>query len=200
METDAVTGGDRSCHGGSALTPARPVRTGGSVFTVQSGRGSGPVSDRSGFSAVELVFVAVVAGLLVSIAVPSFRAYSSHRDVVQARDALARIAARARAAAVERKGAVVLTVRTDRDALIITSEDGGDTLEVVDFVGGDTPAEIVIEGPPQPLRLCFTSQGFVHPICGAGASLPRRVGLAARGAGADTVWAMINAVGQVELQ
>lgn len=169
------------------------------MFTLLSGRRRGLIAGRPGFTAVEMVFVVAIAGLMASLALPSFRDYVSRRNVMNARSAVSLAAARARSAAVERGDIVLLMIRIHRDSVFVMSGDGTDTLEVIDFVGGETPADVLVDGTPAPLRLCYTPRGFVHPSCEHGSYLPRKIGFAARGGG-DTVWAVINAVGQVEPQ
>lgn len=155
--------------------------------------------DRRGFSAVELVFVMLIAGTLMGLAVPAFREYRNQREVMNARHAYQMVAARARAAAVERGEPVILMTRIFRDSVFVVSADMTDTLEVIDFRGGETRADILLDGTPAPFLICYMPRGFVHPSCKDGGYLPARIGFTTW-AGADTAWAVINAVGQVESQ
>jgi hypothetical protein len=108
-------------------------------------------------------------------------------------------AARARAASVERGDVVVLMVRIYRDSVFVMNADWTDTLEVIDFRGGETRADILLDGTPAPFRLCYVPRGYVHPSCQDGKYLPAKIGFTTW-AGADTAWAVINAVGQVQPQ
>lgn len=154
---------------------------------------------RPGFSLVELLFVILIGGVLMSLALPAFRGYTSRREAMNARHAFMMAASRARAAAVERGDVVVLMVRIYRDTVFVMSGDGVDTLEVLDYRNSEIRADILVDGTPAPFRICYTPRGFVHPSCQDGEYLPRAIGFA-NWNGSDTVWAVINAVGQVESQ
>lgn len=153
--------------------------------------------DRRGFSAVELVFVMLIAGTLMGLAMPAFRSYRNQREVMNAQHAYQMVAARARAAAVERGDVVILMTRIYRDSVFVMSGDMSDTLEVLDFRNGETRADILLDGTPAPFLICYMPRGFAHPSCKDGEYLPAKIGFTTW-AGADTAWAVINAVGQVE--
>lgn len=156
-------------------------------------------ANRPGFTAVELVLVVVIAGVLASLSFPKFKEYRSAREVMNARRAFTMSAARARAAAVERGDVVVLMVRIYRDSIFVMNGDWTDTLEMIDFRSGETQSDIILEGTPAPFRICYVPRGFVHPSCQDGEYLPARIGFATW-SGTDTAWALINAAGQVEPQ
>lgn len=151
---------------------------------------------RAGFSMVELLFVLLIAGILGTLAFPSFKSYLSHRALVNARTAFTAAAARARAAAVERGDVVVLRVLPTADAVHVMSADGADTLMTLDLADGEMTADLLREGGN--LTVCYLPRGFAHPSCGDGASLPQQVGF--RNAAGNELWASISAVGQVEHQ
>lgn len=154
---------------------------------------------RPGFTMVELLFVILIAGILMSFALPAFRTYANTREVMNARHAFMMSAARARAAAVERGEVVVLMVRISGDSVFVMNGDWTDTLEVIDYRNGETRADILLDDTPDPFRICYMPRGFVHPSCQDGEELPARIGFMGR-SGADTAWATISAVGQVESQ
>lgn len=154
---------------------------------------------RPGFTIVELLFVILIAGILMSFAVPAFREYNSRREVINARHAFMMSAARARAAAVERGEVVVLMVRIYRDSVFVMNADWTDTLEMIDYREGEIRADIILEDTPAPFRICYMPRGFVHPSCQDGEYLPTSIGFT-NWTGADTTWATISAVGQVEPQ
>lgn len=156
---------------------------------------------RGGFTVVELLFVVMIAGILMSLAVPAFHDYIDRRGVMNARSAFSMAAARARAAAVERGDMVILMVRIYRDSVFVMSADEADTLEVIDYRStGDSPADILVDGTPAPLRLCYSPRGFIHPSCKDGEFVPRTIGFESRNGTGETAWAVINAAGQVEPQ
>ena len=149
-----------------------------------------------GFTAIELLVVVMVAGILGVMAFPRFTKYRNQRESIHARDAFGYAAARARAAAVERGDVVVLMIRPYRDSVFVMSGDATDTLEVIDYVGGEITADVVMEDElPAPFRICYVPRGFAHPSCGNGDRLPAKVGFANR---SDTLWSVISGVGQVQ--
>jgi type II secretory pathway pseudopilin PulG len=156
-------------------------------------------SDRRGFTTIELVFVVLIAGTIMGLAMPAFREYQNRRIVMNARHAYMMSAAPARAAASERGEVIVLMTRIFRDSVFVMNGAGTDTLEMIDFRGGETRADILLDGTPAPFRICYMPRGFVHPSCQDGQYLPAKIGFTTW-AGADTAWAIINAVGQVQPQ
>jgi hypothetical protein len=90
-------------------------------------------------------------------------------------------------------------VRIYRDSVFVMSDDWTDTLDMLDYVNSEVKADIILEGTPAPFRICYVPRGFVHPSCQDGEYLPVKIGFA-NWNGADTSWAVINAVGQVEPQ
>ncbi len=151
---------------------------------------------RTGFSVVELLFVLLIASTLAGMAFPRFHQYMSARTAVNARDAFAMAAARARAAAVQRGDAVVLMIRPYRDSVFVMSADAHDTLEVLDYKHGLAPADLLMEsGLPAPFRICYVARGFAIPGCGDGSRLPVDLGFRTQ---SDTLWVTINAAGRVE--
>ena len=150
---------------------------------------------RSGFSLIELLFVVLIAGVLGTLAFPRFSEYLRVRNVMNARSAFGLAAGRARAAAVERGDVVVLWAQPSTERIMVVGADGADTLLLLDFRDGDTQADLLMDATS--LTVCYVPRGFAHPACGDGASLPLRLGF---GNAADTLWSVINAVGQVEPQ
>ena len=151
-------------------------------------------SQRPGFTVVELLLVLMIAGVLGTIAVPQFASFMARRSVVNARDNFALSASRARAAAVERGDVVVLFVRPYQDSIVVMSADMTDTIEVLNFRDGEIQVDVVA---PTAVMVCYLPRGFAHPGCGSGNSLPRAIGFAFN---SDTLYSIINAIGQVERQ
>jgi prepilin-type N-terminal cleavage/methylation domain-containing protein len=154
---------------------------------------------RPGFTVVELLFVILIAGILTSFALPAFRDYTNRREVINARTAFMMAANRARASAIERGEVVVLMVRIYRDSVFVMNADWTDTIEMIDYRDGEIAANILLNSTPAPFRICYLPRGFVHPSCQDGEYLPATIGFT-NWSGVDTVWADINAVGQVEPQ
>ena len=151
---------------------------------------------RPGYTVVELLFVLMIGGVLMSLAFPAFRDYGNRREAMSARHAFMMSAARARAASVERGEVVVLMVRIYRDTVFVMNADWTDTLEMIDYRDGEIRADIQLDNTPAPFRICYTPRGFVHPSCQDGEYLPARIGFRTWNGG-HTAWAEINAVGQV---
>lgn len=150
-------------------------------------------SARPGFTMVELLIVVLIAGILGTVAFPGFSQYRQRREAMNAQDAFTGAASRARAAAVQRGEVVLLWVRPDADQTLVLSSDGADTILRLDLGGGEIRADLIGMG----LTVCYLPRGYAHPSCGDGASLPQRIGF---GNPVDTVWSVINAVGQVQEQ
>ncbi|MFP4623118.1 MAG: type IV pilin protein [Gemmatimonadota bacterium] len=158
---------------------------------------------RAGFTTIELLIVVLVGSLLAGIAVPRFKGYIDRRNAMNARSALVMSAARARAAAVERGEVVVMMIRIYRDSIfVMAGEQVGsaswtDTLEVTGFHDGDIRGDLLIDGTPAPLKICYLPQGYAHPSCEHGSYLPVDVDIVSANGG-DTVSARITPVGHVE--
>lgn len=155
---------------------------------------------RPGFTVVELTFVLMIGGILMGLAIPSFKEYAQRREVLNARSAVTYAAARARSSAVERGEVIVLMIRPYRDSVFVMTRDWKDTLEMIDFVSGETRSDIIVGSGPAPFRVCYMPSGFAHPSCEHGEYLPKRLGFTSRNGTTDIAWAVINAVGQVEPQ
>lgn len=153
-----------------------------------------PVARRPGFTMIEVLIVLLIGGIMMAIAIPQSGKFLSKRAAANARDAFVFSAARARAAAVERGDVVVMVVRPAGDSVTVMSADAADTLHVLDLRGGETKADLLAEAV---LRVCYMPRGFAHPSCGSGSSLPKAVGFAGK---QDTLWSVLNAVGQVQRQ
>lgn len=114
---------------------------------------------RSGFTAIEMVVVVVIAGVLVTLAAPPFQRAVAQREVTGARDNVMLLAARARARAVERSRTVEFRLDTQQDRALVV--EGTSIVEQID-VRAERGVDIEGDGS---YRLCYTARGFAAGSC-----------------------------------
>lgn len=122
-------------------------------------------SNRAGLTLIELLVVIVISGILTGIASSGLMWYMADQGARNARDEYVYMAARARAAAVERARVVRLEIDpvTDR-AWVVTGRSGaGDTLEVRSFTG-EYLADVTTAANDT-VRICYSPRGYAVSPC-----------------------------------
>jgi prepilin-type N-terminal cleavage/methylation domain-containing protein len=117
------------------------------------------MTQRSGFTLIEMLVVMVVAVILISIVVEGMDGFQTKNAVRQARNVFLSMHARTRAQAVEFGQMTELSVDADGDSVWITRNDS--TLSVVRFqdeLGVDIDGDGVA-------TLCMTPRGFADSSC-----------------------------------
>lgn len=147
---------------------------------------------RAGFTLLELLVVMMIAAVLISIAVPQFRQYLERRSVINARDTFGMMAARARAASIERGENVWLTIDPEAGQVRIDTVAGAAPLDMMDLSDGDIRA--IMDGTTV-TTVVFTPRGFADP--GSSAGLPKDVQFT-NGSASATV--TITPIGRVQRQ
>ena len=150
----------------------------------------GPSRARGGFTAVELVIVMIIAGIILSVAIPAFGRMAAQRGAANARDSIVLLSARARALAMERGSIVHLEVDpvSQRSWVRI----GSDTVQVVTYSQEFHAQLSTPDG--QLVGVCYASRGLALPSCSS-AALPVTVDFRR---GGFTYSARIQRLGRVE--
>jgi prepilin-type N-terminal cleavage/methylation domain-containing protein len=164
----------------------RTVRTGGRAFQ----------GNRPGFSAIELVIVLVIGGILAAYAIPGFSGLQRNRAAQNARDSFVWLANRARARAIETGTTQLLEINPITDRAWIVKRNptlATDTLQVVHY-----PTEYqatVSAGLSTVITLCYNPRGYAWD-CAAG-SPAADVDITFTNAGRNAI-ARVKPLGQVE--
>jgi len=127
-------------------------------------------SKRAGFTAIELLVVLGLIGLVAAVAVPLFQRYSGLLKAQAAAGALAQDLQLARALAARRGRPVVVTFGGAGYNLAFLQPDGNRrTVKVVDW-SREFP-NVVLEPPSGVTEIRFDNRGFVVPSRGAPSTL-----------------------------
>ena len=118
------------------------------------------MTNRLGFTLVELLIVVVIASILLGVAFPRVQAAFHQRDVNGARDGVLLLGAQARARAMEQGRTVEF--HFDRVAGVAWVEQSGDTIQALD-VGDQFGVDI--SSSTAHLVMCYTGRGFATEPC-----------------------------------
>jgi prepilin-type N-terminal cleavage/methylation domain-containing protein len=149
---------------------------------------------RSGFTLIELLIVIVVTGIMISIGSARITQYLAQQGARNARDEFVYMAARARAAAIERSQVVRLSIDpVNARAFVVTNRSGaGDTLEIRHY-DGEFRAEVTTSNGA-PVTVCYSPRGYAIQTCNVGVGDSARVNFKR---GASDSHATVRPLGQV---
>jgi prepilin-type N-terminal cleavage/methylation domain-containing protein len=131
---------------------------------------------RAGFSMVEILFVLIIAGLLVTMGSAQFRKFETWQGIENARNALVLMARRARSSAIEKGANAQLNIDQDAKRAWITI--GGNQVDEVLF---DQYGVSVANGTGALITVCYGPRGFALTTTCTTAGLPTTVTFARGG-------------------
>jgi type II secretory pathway pseudopilin PulG len=111
----------------------------------------------AGFTGIEMLIVVIIAGVLLAMALPALGRARARQGVLNARDALVTLAARARAVAIEKGDAASLRVDAITDRAWI--EHAGSTIDAVDY-SGEFDADVQIASGSGALCVRYNPRGL----------------------------------------
>ena len=120
------------------------------------------MSDRRGFSVIEMVVVVTVVGILSTITIQRIGPAKAQYSVRSSRTAVATMVQRARAHAVEGAGLTRLVIDNVNDAAHLIQ--GTDTLETL-RLGTEFDADVRTSGGANSEWVCMNSKGFADTRC-----------------------------------
>lgn len=149
---------------------------------------------RSGFTLIELLIVIVVTGIMISIGSARLTQYLAQQGARNARDEFVYMAARARAAAIERSRVVRLSIDpVTARAFVVTNRSGaGDTLEIRHY-DGEFRAEVTTPTGTA-VTVCYSPRGYAIEACNVGVDQGAEVNF---NRGASNAQAIVRPLGQV---
>jgi Tfp pilus assembly protein FimT len=111
--------------------------------------------NRGGFSIVEMLFVLIIAGLLITMGANSFRKFETFQNVENARSELILLGRRARTAAIEKGTTVQVDIDADTKRAWISV--GGTLIDQVYF---DQFHVEMVNGTGARVTVCYNARGF----------------------------------------
>jgi prepilin-type N-terminal cleavage/methylation domain-containing protein len=123
--------------------------------------------NRDGFTLVELLIVMIIAGILLSYAVPSFMRMTASQNAQNARDRMAWMANRARSIALTRGQVQLFEIDPARNAAWIVRRNPttpADTTEIVFF--GTEYSSTLTTSTGTTITLCFSARGYAFSCSG----------------------------------
>lgn len=117
--------------------------------------------NRDGFTLVELLIVMIIAGILLSYAVPSFMRMTASQNAQNARDRMVWMANRARSIALTRGQVELFEIDPARNAAWVVRRNPttpADTVEIVYF--GTEYSATLNTSTGTKITLCFSARGY----------------------------------------
>jgi len=158
-----------------------------------------PRGSRAGFTLIEMGFVLVIGGILLTIAIPGFSNVQRNKAAQNARDSFVWLANRARARAIETGTTQLLEIDPATDRAWIVKRNGTlatDTLQTVSY-----PSEFKATAATSTnakITLCYNPRGYAW-ACDATFSPTFDVSVTFQFASRSAV-ALVRPLGQVERQ
>jgi type IV fimbrial biogenesis protein FimT len=123
--------------------------------------------NRAGFTLIEVLIVMIIAGILLSYAVPSFTRMTASQNAQNARDRMVWMANRARSIALTRGQVELFEVDPTRNAAWIVRRNpttAADTAEIVYF--GTEYSATLNTSTGSRITLCFSARGYAFACDG----------------------------------
>jgi prepilin-type N-terminal cleavage/methylation domain-containing protein len=126
---------------------------------------------RAGFSIVELLFVMIIAGLLMTIGTNSFRKFETYQSVENSRNAVIQLARRARSVAIEKGTTVQIDIDATNKRASVSS--GGTTIDQIYF--SELGIATMTNSNGATITVCYNARGFALTSTCTTAGLPATV-------------------------
>ena len=122
---------------------------------------------RPGFTAIELVIVMTIAGIIAAFAIPNFNNATQNRMAMNARDSFVWLGNKARGRAIEMGTTWMLEVDPTTERAWIVKRNptvAADTIQIVDYT--TEYASTISTNANVKVSVCYNSRGYAWP-CGA---------------------------------